>query len=125
MACLASGPLRLQVDASMVQPPRWCNRLDDARATSSGPLLAFTDAEARCVMAHDSWAAAGESQAPAIAGSRRAGRLAEAVEQLSSVELLQEHVSLGERGRRPYIRERGADAHKFQRFLCDTLFGNV
>ena len=127
-----SGPLRLQVDATM------CSRVDGATASmvqgQLPPLVAatidalllryflfwldlcctsssgcrdhrcFTDAEARCVMAHDSWAAAGESQAPAIAGSRRAGRLAEAVEQLSSVELLQEHVSSGERGRRSYMR---------------------
>ena len=124
-----SGPLRLQVDATM------CSRLDGATASMMQgqlpPLVAatidafllryflfwldlcftsssgcrdhrcFTDAEARCVI--ESWAA-GASQAPAIAGSRRAGRLAEAVEQLSSVELLQEHVSSGERGRRSYMR---------------------
>ena len=37
MACLASGPLRLQVDATMVQPldGATANRLDGASATSS------------------------------------------------------------------------------------------
>ena len=92
-----SCPLRLQVDATMCSrldgatasmmqgqlPPLVAATIDafllryflswlDLCCTSSSGCRdhrCFTDAEARCVMAHDSWAA-GESQAPASARKR-------------------------------------------------------